>query len=57
MAGEDNDRAVPLYPAVARYDHVLLDLDGCLWVGDEALPRARRRRSRRCARRARASPS
>ena len=21
----------------ARYDAVLLDLDGCLWVGDEAI--------------------
>jgi HAD superfamily hydrolase (TIGR01450 family) len=28
---------VPLTPALIRYDHVLLDLDGCLWVGDEAL--------------------
>jgi HAD superfamily hydrolase (TIGR01450 family) len=28
---------VPLTPALARYDHVLLDLDGCLWVGDQAL--------------------
>jgi HAD superfamily hydrolase (TIGR01450 family) len=28
---------VPLTPALTRYDHVLLDLDGCLWVGDEAL--------------------
>ncbi len=28
---------MPLSPALARYDHVLLDLDGCLWVGDEAL--------------------
>jgi HAD superfamily hydrolase (TIGR01450 family) len=28
---------VPLSPAIARYDHVLLDLDGCVWVGDEAL--------------------
>ena len=27
-------------PALERYDHVLLDLDGCLWVGDEALPDA-----------------
>jgi HAD superfamily hydrolase (TIGR01450 family) len=26
---------VPLSSALARYDHVLLDLDGCLWVGDE----------------------
>jgi HAD superfamily hydrolase (TIGR01450 family) len=31
---------VPLTPAVSRYDHVLLDLDGCVWVGDEALPGA-----------------
>ena len=29
-----------LNPALERYDHVLLDLDGCLWVGDEALPDA-----------------
>jgi HAD superfamily hydrolase (TIGR01450 family) len=28
---------VPLNPALARYDHVLLDLDGCLWIGDEAI--------------------
>ena len=26
-----------LTPRIARYDQVLLDLDGCLWVGDEAL--------------------
>ncbi|MGH2949145.1 MAG: HAD-IIA family hydrolase [Solirubrobacteraceae bacterium] len=23
-------------PRIRKYDHVLLDLDGCLWVGDEA---------------------
>jgi HAD superfamily hydrolase (TIGR01450 family) len=28
---------VPLSPAVRRYDQVLLDLDGCLWVGDDAV--------------------
>jgi HAD superfamily hydrolase (TIGR01450 family) len=28
---------VSLRPAIARYDHVLLDLDGCLWIGEEAL--------------------
>jgi HAD superfamily hydrolase (TIGR01450 family) len=28
---------VTLSPRIARYDQVLLDLDGCLWVGDEAL--------------------
>jgi HAD superfamily hydrolase (TIGR01450 family) len=31
---------VLLTPLVARYDHVLLDLDGCVWVGDDATPRA-----------------
>jgi HAD superfamily hydrolase (TIGR01450 family) len=35
MGGDDN-AAVSLSPALRRYDHVLLDLDGCLWVGDEA---------------------
>ncbi|MFP5363426.1 MAG: HAD-IIA family hydrolase [Thermoleophilia bacterium] len=25
---------------VARYDHILLDLDGCVWLGDEATPGA-----------------
>jgi HAD superfamily hydrolase (TIGR01450 family) len=28
---------VTLSPRIARYDQVLLDLDGCLWLGDEAL--------------------
>ena len=28
---------MPLSPAIAIYDHVLLDLDGCLWIGDDAL--------------------
>jgi len=28
---------VTLKPALARYDQVLLDLDGCVWIGDEAL--------------------
>ena len=27
-------------PAIRRYDQVLLDLDGCLWIGEEALPGA-----------------
>ena len=27
---------VPISPRIRPYDHVLLDLDGCLWVGDEA---------------------
>lgn len=29
-----------LSPLVRRYDHVLLDLDGCVWVGEEAAPGA-----------------
>ncbi len=29
-----------LSPLVARYDNVLLDLDGCVWVGEAATPRA-----------------
>jgi glycerol 3-phosphatase-2 len=29
-----------LAPLLARYDHVLLDLDGCVWVGDEPTPDA-----------------
>jgi HAD superfamily hydrolase (TIGR01450 family) len=30
-------RAVTLTPRLAAYDGLLLDLDGCLWVGDEAI--------------------
>ena len=26
---------MPITSLVARYDHILLDLDGCVWVGDE----------------------
>jgi HAD superfamily hydrolase (TIGR01450 family) len=29
-----------LSPLLKRYDHVLLDLDGCVWVGDECTPGA-----------------
>jgi HAD superfamily hydrolase (TIGR01450 family) len=29
-----------LTPLLAGYDHVLLDLDGCVWVGDEPTPDA-----------------
>src|SRR3954470_24712384 len=29
-----------LSPLASRYDHLLLDLDGCVWVGDEPTPRA-----------------
>jgi glycerol-1-phosphatase len=28
---------VALSPIARRYDHLLLDLDGCLWVGDEVI--------------------
>jgi HAD superfamily hydrolase (TIGR01450 family) len=31
---------VPLSPLLRRYDHALLDLDGCVWVGEEATPGA-----------------
>ncbi|MGZ4267992.1 MAG: HAD-IIA family hydrolase [Solirubrobacteraceae bacterium] len=31
---------MPLAPALHRYDTILLDLDGCVWVGDETTPRA-----------------
>ncbi len=31
---------MPLSPIARRYDHFLLDLDGCLWVGDEPTDRA-----------------
>jgi HAD superfamily hydrolase (TIGR01450 family) len=31
---------VPLAPLLAAYDHVVLDLDGCVRVGDQATPRA-----------------
>jgi HAD superfamily hydrolase (TIGR01450 family) len=36
MGGDDNEAAVPLSPLLTPYDHVLLSLDGCLWVGDDA---------------------
>jgi HAD superfamily hydrolase (TIGR01450 family) len=31
---------VPLSPLLRRYDQLLLDLDGCLWIGDEPTERA-----------------
>jgi HAD superfamily hydrolase (TIGR01450 family) len=31
---------VSLSPRLLIYDHVLLDLDGCVWVGDQPTPRA-----------------
>jgi glycerol-1-phosphatase len=31
---------MPLTPLLDRYDHVVLDLDGCVWVGDTVTPGA-----------------
>jgi HAD superfamily hydrolase (TIGR01450 family) len=31
---------MPLAPLLAKYDNVLLDLDGCVWVGDTCTPGA-----------------
>ena len=31
---------MPVAPGLAPYDSFLLDLDGCVWVGDEPTPRA-----------------
>lgn len=31
---------MPLSPLVASYDHVVCDMDGCLWIGEELTPRA-----------------
>jgi glycerol 3-phosphatase-2 len=31
---------VSLTPLAARYDQFILDLDGCVWIGDEPTPRA-----------------
>src|SRR5262245_35818092 len=36
-AGKDNAALVSVSPALRPYDHVLLDLDGCLWLGDEPI--------------------
>jgi glycerol 3-phosphatase-2 len=29
---------MPLSPLLHPYDHVLLDLDGCVWIGDQLVP-------------------
>lgn len=29
---------MPLSPLLARYDHVLIDLDGCVWIEDTLVP-------------------
>jgi glycerol-1-phosphatase len=31
---------VAISPLVDRYDHIVLDMDGCLWIGDELTVRA-----------------
>jgi HAD superfamily hydrolase (TIGR01450 family) len=31
---------VPLSPIAQRYDQFILDLDGCVWIGEEPTPRA-----------------
>jgi HAD superfamily hydrolase (TIGR01450 family) len=31
---------MPLSPLVSAYDNVVLDMDGCIWIGDELTPRA-----------------
>jgi glycerol-1-phosphatase len=31
---------VPLSPIASAYDQFILDLDGCVWIGDEPTPRA-----------------
>ena len=38
-AGKDNAALADL-PSLRPYDNFLLDLDGCVWVGDDALPGA-----------------
>jgi HAD superfamily hydrolase (TIGR01450 family) len=40
MRADDNALRVPLSATARRYQHFLLDLDGCLWVGDEPTERA-----------------
>ena len=33
---------MPLSPLAQRYDQFILDLDGCVWIGDEPTPARRR---------------
>jgi HAD superfamily hydrolase (TIGR01450 family) len=35
MGGDDRSASVPVSARIRPYDHVLLDLDGCVWVGDD----------------------
>lgn len=39
--GRKDNGLVTLSPLARGYENLLLDLDGCVWVGDEATPRAR----------------
>ena len=41
---------MPLSTLLQGYDHVMLDLDGCVWVGDDADPRRARGDRASCAR-------
>jgi HAD superfamily hydrolase (TIGR01450 family) len=40
IGAEAYDRLVPLSPLVAGYDNLILDMDGCVWVGEDPTPRA-----------------
>jgi HAD superfamily hydrolase (TIGR01450 family) len=40
MRADDNDRRVPLSALARRYQHFLIDLDGCVYVGDDPTDRA-----------------
>lgn len=40
MAAKHNQAHMTISPLLARYECVLLDLDGCVWVGDEPTARA-----------------
>ena len=48
----DNRNAVPLSPLLRAYDQVILDLDGCVWVGGLATSRAAEAIAASCAGRA-----
>jgi HAD superfamily hydrolase (TIGR01450 family) len=38
LATDTIGRSVPIAPLFKAYDQVILDLDGCVWVGDDAVP-------------------
>jgi glycerol-1-phosphatase len=35
MGGDDRSASVPVSARIRPYDHVLIDLDGCVWVGND----------------------